>query len=586
MGKSSPMLCDYIVPLQLSEVLMTQRATSFLLSCLSLALFVLPVSAQVSLFSGNLAGANEVPAVSPAGTGTFSATYDPSSMTLTVNGTFSGMTSNVSACHIHDGAAGSNGGVVFGMTCTSGTSGTIVGSGTLSAAQVTDLFANGLYVNVHTPTNPGGEIRAQVNFVATIDGNLTEAGYMSLATKQNSNASFGPNTDVTEIVVLPDNAANMLCVGLKSVLDNGTNNGIGLWLDFSELTGAAAGTALGGSPGGHYMGGNGGSNASFQADFEVDYMLAYNPGTDASNNFVDLVSLVGGRNAEFLGNTGQSGATVNNEGGVFSAGSVRLAFQNGGGNQGLELCAPYSELGITSAGSIAAFAFVVSSTAFFSDVTVPGNITTGQPGFDTNFGSLSGGPYNSSQQVLPVELTAFDALVDANKVMLAWQTASELNNSGFAVEHAEGVSPFGQVTFVTGRGTTSEATTYSYQLDGLPAGLHRFRLKQIDFDGMFTYSPTLSVAVGVPSALTLDPVYPNPFNPTATVRFAVQETQPVSVAVYNVLGQQVQVLFDGIATGGTAQMATLDGSALPGGLYFVRMTGPSMTVMQAVTLLK
>ncbi|MCF8302293.1 MAG: T9SS type A sorting domain-containing protein [Bacteroidales bacterium] len=230
----------------------------------------------------------------------------------------------------------------------------------------------------------------------TIDGDVSDGNYITLATKQNSNAGFGPNIDVNTIYYYPDDANSMLYVGIEGKLDVGSSNGIGLWLDFNELTGESAGTSLG-TGGGHYMGGNGGTNPDFKADFEVDYMFAMNPGSSADNVYYDLVrSEPGNRLTQYLGNSDQSGTTLsNNDGPIFSGGTVSIAFNNGGGDdQGFEISIPYGELGVTHSGEMKAFAVVVSSTAYFSDVTVPGNVTGGSPGFDANFNALGGSPYH------------------------------------------------------------------------------------------------------------------------------------------------------------------------------------------------
>lgn len=78
------------------------------------------------------------------------------------------------AAHIHNGAAGVNGPVVIPLSA--GGPGEWTGSGTLTPAQVAALTSGNNYVNVHTPANPGGEIRGQIvepsttRLVASLDG--------------------------------------------------------------------------------------------------------------------------------------------------------------------------------------------------------------------------------------------------------------------------------------------------------------------------------------------------------------------------------------------------------------------------------
>jgi CHRD domain-containing protein len=123
-----------------------------------------------------LNAAQEVPsptgAVSNAG-GTFSATITKSDTGASVSWqlSFSGLTGNAIAAHIHTGAVGSPGPVVLALCgpCTSPASGT----GNLTDAALQAIEGGTAYVNVHTPTNPGGEIRGQLATTAGVSTRLT-----------------------------------------------------------------------------------------------------------------------------------------------------------------------------------------------------------------------------------------------------------------------------------------------------------------------------------------------------------------------------------------------------------------------------
>ncbi|NBC17597.1 MAG: T9SS type A sorting domain-containing protein [Bacteroidetes bacterium] len=190
---------------------------------------------------------------------------------------------------------------------------------------------------------------------------------------------------------------------------------------------------------------------------------------------------------------------------------------------------------------------------------------------------------------LPVELTSFDATVDGEAVILRWTTASETNNAGFDVQvlDADGAAKsWSTLTFVEGHGTTELPKSYSHRATDLTPGTHTFRLKQVDFDGAFEYSPEVEVVIGLPEQYVVEPAYPNPFNPEATLRFAVQQEQRVEVGLYNLLGQRVQTLFAGTATSGQMQRVTIDGGGLSSGVYLVRVQGERFLETQRVTLVK
>ncbi len=109
----------------------------------------------------SLTGAQEVPAVTTGGSGTVETTFDKSTNVLTWSVAYSGLSGPVTAGHIHGPApAGTNAGVLIPFT--GDLSSPIKGKATLTAAQVADLTAGRLYVNLHTAKNPGGEIRGQL----------------------------------------------------------------------------------------------------------------------------------------------------------------------------------------------------------------------------------------------------------------------------------------------------------------------------------------------------------------------------------------------------------------------------------------
>ena len=186
---------------------------------------------------------------------------------------------------------------------------------------------------------------------------------------------------------------------------------------------------------------------------------------------------------------------------------------------------------------------------------------------------------------LPVELIAFEALLDDQSVSLAWETASETNNAGFDVEQLLR-GEYQNIGFVQGFGTTNEPQSYSFRVEQLPVGEHSFRLKQIDFDGTVSYSAPVSVSVLSPSGLALSAAYPNPFNPRTNIELTVAQTQQVKVQAYNAQGQQVGLLYDGVLEAHAAHMIAFDASNLPSGFYLIRATGSQETVTQMVSLVK
>ena len=123
-----------------------------------------------------LNAAQEVPSPTgdvSGGGGTFAATVTKSDTGASISWqlSFSGLTGNAIAAHIHTGATGSPGPVVLALCgpCTNPASGT----GNLTEAALQAIEAGTAYVNVHTPTNPGGEVRGQLTTTAGVSTTLT-----------------------------------------------------------------------------------------------------------------------------------------------------------------------------------------------------------------------------------------------------------------------------------------------------------------------------------------------------------------------------------------------------------------------------
>ncbi|MEZ4701653.1 MAG: T9SS type A sorting domain-containing protein [Rhodothermales bacterium] len=185
---------------------------------------------------------------------------------------------------------------------------------------------------------------------------------------------------------------------------------------------------------------------------------------------------------------------------------------------------------------------------------------------------------------LPVELTAFTVRRDGRQVQLAWTTASETNNAGFHVERsADGGATFQAVGYVEGRGTAGGETRYRYT-DAAPARDVVYRLKQVDFDGRFSYSRT-ALAPALVEAYALEASYPNPFNPVTTIAYETPVDGAVRLAVYDVLGKEVAVLVDGEQAAGR-HAVSFDAAGLPSGIYFYRMTAGSASFTRTMQLMK
>ncbi len=191
----------------------------------------------------------------------------------------------------------------------------------------------------------------------------------------------------------------------------------------------------------------------------------------------------------------------------------------------------------------------------------------------------------TTTQQLPVELTEFGAIADDGDIVLTWATATETNNAGFVVEEIDG-DEIRSLAFVEGAGTTTDQQFYRYRVMSVQPGTRQYRLKQVDFDGAFEYSPIVEIVAELPAAFVLEPAYPNPFNPTTTLRFAVQKANRVTMDLFDISGRIVKTLYEGVPDANQQITVTIDAAGLASGLYMVRLAGADFATTQTITLLK
>jgi len=188
---------------------------------------------------------------------------------------------------------------------------------------------------------------------------------------------------------------------------------------------------------------------------------------------------------------------------------------------------------------------------------------------------------------VPVEMTTFSANSINGNVELLWDTATEKNNSGFEVERKLANSEFVKIGFVKGNGTTSEFSSYSFTDKNVNSNSsYAYRLKQIDFNGTFTYSTIVNVSGStLPSTFALAQNFPNPFNPTTSISYSLPKAGIVSLAIFNTLGQKVKEVVNGFQEAGNYTVS-LNASDLSSGNYIYNISLDGQSINKKMLLLK
>ena len=189
--------------------------------------------------------------------------------------------------------------------------------------------------------------------------------------------------------------------------------------------------------------------------------------------------------------------------------------------------------------------------------------------------------------LLRVELVMFEGEYEDYKINLIWETTSEFNNQGFEVERSVDQEDWIKIGFVEGHGTTDIPVEYSFTDDEILFDTYYYRLKQIDLDDEFEYSPIIEVeAEEMVEKIVLEQNYPNPFNPVTSIRFSVVERTFVDLIVYNIIGDKIETLFRDVAEEGRIYDLTFDGSGLASGIYFYRLSTEDKIEIKKMILVK
>lgn len=199
--------------------------------------------------------------------------------------------------------------------------------------------------------------------------------------------------------------------------------------------------------------------------------------------------------------------------------------------------------------------------------------------------SFSGGLFGvggDGGSPLPVDLTYFTAqwLEEGEVAQLTWQTAMEENNSHFELQRSfDGVEWETRFT-IEGQGTKLAPTDYSVQDIISFSDEHDrvyYRLKQVDFDGMFTQSAVRHLVLNQSSTSAEMEIYPNP----TVDKFYVQPSGfggTIYYHIYDLRGQRIKA--------GTLSNQVIDVEDLPGGQYILEVADGQSMLTKKVSVVR
>ena len=153
------------------------------------------------------------------------------------------------------------------------------------------------------------------------------------------------------------------------------------------------------------------------------------------------------------------------------------------------------------------------------------------------------GPGGEGGGVLPVTLSNFDATLNDGVVNIVWTTQSEIDNDYFTVERAKDAIEYENVVEVLGAGNSIVRIDYSATDEEPLYGTSYYRLKQVDYDGTFSYSDIVSIENNYTNISNFNVYYDGQ---NIQIRYELDNVVNYSVMVYDISGKLV---YSGILNG-------------------------------------
>lgn len=200
----------------------------------------------------------------------------------------------------------------------------------------------------------------------------------------------------------------------------------------------------------------------------------------------------------------------------------------------------------------------------------------GIPAYTFQYDGVGNRLYNVNYYFLPVSLLNFTANNLSNNALLTFQTASEINNSGFLIQRSFNGYQFDSIGFVKGNGNSNQLSNYRY-FDYQPTkgldGVVYYRLKQVDYDGRSELSEIK--AVYFMGQNSIFKIYPNPVTDILTIESTTSET--FTLQLYNLSGQlQLSKTF--------SEKDQIDLSNISQGVYYIRIWNEYSSIVRKIVV--
>lgn len=211
-------------------------------------------------------------------------------------------------------------------------------------------------------------------------------------------------------------------------------------------------------------------------------------------------------------------------------------------------------------------------------------IASGMDGSNSNVPVLDNLLIQVPNTILPLDLLSFDARTEGAGNDLLWTTAREVNTREFIIERSADGVKYESIGTLPAQQNYSGNTSYRFT-DNAPSSVNFYRLKMVDIDGNFSYSPVreLSSAPIAGSAVSIS-CYPNPVVDYVNIRIDHSTALPYYYSVVTLDGKILQSGM--IREGSVEQQAILNLSAAPKGIILIRVQEMGNAAAQTFKILK
>lgn len=173
---------------------------------------------------------------------------------------------------------------------------------------------------------------------------------------------------------------------------------------------------------------------------------------------------------------------------------------------------------------------------------------------------------------LPVELLGFYGYEEERINYLSWKTASEINSDYFNLERSKNSTDFYSIQQVDAATNSVQDITYN-AIDTKPYyPVTYYRVKQVDLNGDYYYTPIIAIESTEKEPLSVHQVYPNPTKEKLFVEFSLEKSEHLMIAITDLSGKVVhQIELDGATT----NVVEFNSKQWLPGMYLIRITTDS-----------